>query len=156
MKQVCDILDEKGILYDWYVLGTAFEKSTFEEIQGWFQNNKNVHFIGYKDNVYPYIKKMDYLALLTDRESWGLVISEALILGVPCIVTDFKGVEKQITDKENGIILGMTDTDNSYSAGVENMVSMKDRLKQNVIGKDYHREDILRYWDKMLEKPEKK
>ena len=92
MKILCDILDKKEIKYDWYVLGTAFDTKTLNEIQGIFKENKNVHFLGYKDNVYPYIKQMDYLALLTDRESWGLVITEALMLGVPVISTNFVGM----------------------------------------------------------------
>lgn len=151
MKQVCDILNYKNISYNWYVLGTSYKKEEFDEITGWFKNNNNVHFIGYKDNVYPYIKQMDYLALLTDREAWGLVVSEALILGVPCIVTNYDGVEKQITDRENGIILNMENYDNSYEKRIDDIVDLKEKLKNNVRGKEYSRENIINRWMEIIE-----
>ena len=151
MKWLCEAFDKNNILYDWYVLGTAFKKETLEEIQGWFCENKNVHFLGYKDNVYPYIKDMDYLVLLTDRESWGLVITEALILDVPCIVSNFFGVEKQIQDKINGIILDMDNIDGSYEKRVKDIISLKQLLKENVRQKDYNRERIIEHWNKLLE-----
>lgn len=151
MKWLCDALDQNNIEYDWYVLGTAFKKEVLEEIQGWFKDNENVHFLGYKDNVFPYIKDMDYLVLLTDREACCLVISEALILGVPCIVSNFYGVEKQINDKVNGIVLDMNNTNGSYERRVDDIISLKEILKKNVQQKDYSREKIIEYWKKFLE-----
>ncbi len=150
MKELCTILDKKKISYDWYVLGSAFKPEDYNEITGWFKENKNVHFLGYKSNVYPYIKQMDYLALLTDREAWGLVITEALILGIPSIVTNFEGVERQITDRKNGIILNMNNDENSYEKRVEDIISLKNELKENVNKEDYNREQILNYWNELL------
>lgn len=150
MKWLCDALDKNNINYDWYVLGTAFEKKTLEEIQDWFKENKNVHFLGYKDNVFPYIKDMDYLVLLTDREACCLVISEALILGIPCIVSNFYGVENQIKDKINGIILEMKNEDESYEKRVNDIISLKEILKRNVQQQDYNREKIIEYWNETL------
>ena len=113
-------------------------------------NNKNVHFLGYKQNVYQYIKQMDYLALLTDRESWGLVITEALILGVPCIATNFAGVEKQIINNENGIIIGMENCNNEYEKKIEDVLNLKKQLKNNIKGKNYNREHIITAWLNLL------
>lgn len=150
MKILCDILQEKEIKYDWYVLGTAFDTKTLNEIQGIFRENKNVHFLGYKDNVYPYIKQMDYLVLLTDRESWGLVITEALMLGVPVISTNFVGVENQIRDKENGIIIDMENTNNCYNKSVDDIIKLKEKLKENVKDKKYDKEFIINKWIEIL------
>lgn len=156
MKTICDILDEKAVEYDWYVLGTAFKQETLDEIQGWFQENNHVHFIGYRDNVYPYIKQMDYLALLTERESWGLVITEALILGVPVIVTNFDGVEQQVTDGENGIIVDMTDKDGNYRRKIEEALLKKEQLKNNVRQQDHSRENIINRWRELFDHEVKK
>ena len=151
MKWLCDALDQNNVLYDWYVLGTALKKEVSEEIQGWFSDNEHVHFLGYKDNVFPYIKEMDYLVLLTDREACCLVISEALILGVPCIVSNFYGVEKQINDKINGIILDMNNTNGGYEERVNDIISLKEILKKNVQQQDYNREKIIERWNVLLE-----
>lgn len=151
MKWLCDAFDKNNVEYDWYVLGTAFKKEVLEEIQGGFSENKHVHFLGYKDNVFPYIKDMDYLVLLTDREACCLVISEALILGVPCIVSNFYGVEKQIKDKQNGIILEMNDAEGSYEKRVNDIISLREILKKNVEQKDYNREKVIENWNAFLE-----
>lgn len=150
MKMLCDILDKKNINYSWYVLGAAYKKETEDEITALFKNNDNVHFLGYKNNVYPYIKQMDYLALLTDRESWGLVITEALMLRVPVIVTNFAGVDYQVQDKENGIIIDMNNHNNIYENSVDEIISLKDRLKKNVKNNDYSKEKILERWKKII------
>lgn len=150
MKQICDILDEKNIPYDWYVLGSSFKKEEFDEITSWFKEKNSVHFMGYKENVYPYLKKMDYLALLTDREAWGLVISEALILGIPCIVTNFEGVEKQIIDGENGIILEMENNNDVYQKKVSDIIELKSKLRENISKKDYNREKCINSWITLL------
>lgn len=152
MKILCDILDENNVEYNWYVLGKAFTEEVDKKIKGFFSNNDKVKFIGYKDNVYPYIKKMDYLALLSDRESWGLVISEALILGVPCIVTNFEGVSEQIGNLENGIILDMTNENNSYESRVNDILKLKTILKENVAKEDYNRDNIINRWISLLNK----
>lgn len=151
MKWLCYELDKNNMQYDWYVLGTAFKKEVLEEIQGWFKENQHVHFLGYKDNVYTYIKDMDYLVLLTDREACCLVISESLILGVPCIVSNFYGVEKQIKDKTNGIILDMNNTDGSYEKRVSDIILLKETLKENVQKQDYNKEKIIEHWKVFLE-----
>lgn len=151
MKWLCDILDRNNVLYDWYVLGTAYKQDTLEEIQGWFKDNNKVHFLGYRDNVYKYIKHMDYLALLTDREAWGLVISEALILGKPCIVTNFDGVEKQIIDNQNGIVLDMDNTNGSYEQRINDIVNQKEIFKYNIKRENYNRDHIIRRWIEIIE-----
>lgn len=152
MRWLCDVLDKRNILYDWYVLGTAFKQEELNEIKEWFCNNKNIHFLGYKDNVYPYIKQMDYLALLTDREANCLVISEALILGIPCITTNFEGVEKQIIDKNNGIVLQMINDDNSYENRLNDIILLKENLKNNVRQVNYNRDNIINWWINLLSK----
>ena len=150
MKILCDILDKKKIEYDWYVLGEAYKKETLDEIQGWFKDNNKVHFLGYKDNVYPYIKQMDYLALLSERESWGLVISEALILGIPVIATNFKGVNNQIKNKENGIIIDMQNVNNSYDKNIDDIIILKEILKENLNKQEYDKEFIIKRWEDIL------
>ena len=42
--------------------------------------------------------------VLSDHESWSLVISEAKLLGVPVIATNTSGAQEQIVNGETGII----------------------------------------------------
>ena len=72
-------------------------------------------------------------------------------MGVPCIVSNFFGVEKQIKDKTNGIILDMNNIDGNYEKRVNDIVSLKEILKKNVQQKDYSREKIIEHWKTFLE-----
>lgn len=150
IKTVCDIFEKNKVEYDWYVLGKAFKEDVYKEITGLFDNNNNIHFLGYQNNVYPYIKQMDYMAILSDREANNLSITEALILGIPCIVSNFNGVTNQIKDMENGIIFDLDNTVQNYDTRVNDVINLKDILKLNVKCGNYSKEYVLEKWKDML------
>lgn len=150
IKTLCDVFQKKDVKYDWYILGKAFKEETYREITEMFKNNMNVHFLGYQDNVYPYIKQMDYSAILSDREANNLSITESLILGIPCIVSNFNGVTNQIQDKENGIILDLNNTEENYNSRVNDVINLKNILKAHVKSKNNSKEYVLEVWKNML------
>ena len=119
VKALIDLFAARNIAYQWYVLGAAYKPEAEAEVKGLFAPEDRIAFLGYDPNPYRYIKRMDYLALLSDIESWGLAITEALALNVPCIATAFKEAYSQITDK-NGIILPL-DT-HSYGTYIDRII----------------------------------
>ena len=56
----------------------------------------------------------------------GKQLTEAMILGVPCISSDFKVAFEQIKDGKNGIILSMNDTE-SYKDRIEDIIKNKNK-----------------------------
>ena len=95
------------------------------------------------------IKKSDYLVLLSDNETWGLVLTEAKILGVPCIVTDFDVAYEQIIDDKTGIILSRTKTE-SYSNKIEDILANKQKFKDNLKKFRFSNIQTLNRWKKIL------
>jgi len=142
MKMMCDSLDERNVDYKWYVIGKAYTDEIDREIKNMFKGNDKVEFLGYKDNPFPYIKKMNYYVLLSEREAWGLAISESLILKVPCIVTDFEAATYQINNS-NGIIVPR-ETD-SYSGFIDNIINNKYTIK------DVNYDNSIMDWIKLIE-----
>jgi glycosyltransferase involved in cell wall biosynthesis len=49
---------------------------------------KSVYFAGFKSNPYPYLKASDALVLSSRYEGFGVVLAEALALGIPVASTD--------------------------------------------------------------------
>ena len=106
-------------------------------------------FLGFLDNPYNIIKKCDYLVLLSENETWGLVITEAKILGVPCIVTDFEAAYEQILDNETGIILSRQNID-SYEDKIDAIINNKNIYKEKLKNFKWSNDEILKKWKKMI------
>ena len=61
-------------------------------------------FEGNQVNPYPYIKQADLFVHPSYVESFGIVITEALALGVPCVVTKSLGVMDFLADGKNALL----------------------------------------------------
>ncbi len=62
-----------------------------------------VSLLGFKQNPFPYIKAADMLLSSSMAEGFGLVICEAMVLGVPVISTDTDG-PREILQNEYGLL----------------------------------------------------
>lgn len=73
---------------------------------------ENVHFIGFKrkEELKEYYMASDVFVLLTREDIWGLVINEAMAMGLPVITTDkcIAGLEL-IENGKNGYIIPADD-----------------------------------------------
>ena len=117
-----------------------------DEIKGWFSPYSNVHFIGYRDNPYNYVKNSDYLIQLSDDESWCNSITEAKALGVPVVVTKFLSAKEQVVDAYNGILVDLDCSD--YNTVVDRMISLNQELKDNL--KTFIYEPEVDKWKEVL------
>ena len=144
------LLKKNNIDFKWYIIGGNYYKDIELEITNKYNEFKeNFVFCGFLENPYNIIKKCDYLVLLSDNETWGLVITEAKILGVPCIVTDFEVAYEQILDNKTGIILKRNDTD-SYEDKIKLIIKNKKIYKDNLKDFVWSNDMILKKWNEIL------
>ncbi len=72
----------------------------------------NVHFVDFKtkEDLEKYFNAADIFALLTREDIWGLVINEAMAMGLPIVTTDrcIAGLEL-VKDGVNGFIIPVDD-----------------------------------------------
>lgn len=92
-------------------------------------------FLGVKNNPYKYMKKADFVAVLSDFESWSMVITEAKILGIPVIATKTSGALEQIVDGETGILTGyspmeIADKITTYFENEDKVDKIKNKIRQ--------------------------
>lgn len=59
---------------------------------------KDVDFPGFVPSPYPYMKNSSVFALSSDHEAFGIVIIEALALGIPVVATDCPGGVREVLD----------------------------------------------------------
>jgi len=61
-------------------------------------------FVGRKENVIPYINVSDLAMLPSKRESFGLILAEALACGIPVMGSNKGGIPEQVEDGVNGFL----------------------------------------------------
>ena len=70
---------------------------------------KRIHFLGWVDNPYKYIKHSNILVCTSQTESFGNVIVEAMICGIPVISTRCGGPEEIINNDVDGFLVDIGD-----------------------------------------------
>ena len=126
-------LKSKGLAEDvsWHLIGGGSEYEDFRREVEALGMTDTVILYGNKLNPLPYLRQMDVFILASRYEGKPLSVTEAQILGLPCIVTNYKSAPSQIKHGFNGLI-----TENSYE-GVYGAIS-------DVIGDP----DVISEWKK--------
>ncbi|WP_319535989.1 glycosyltransferase [uncultured Vibrio sp.] len=70
------------------LVGTGPTQVELTELAESLGLSHRVHFLGFQDNPYPFIKQADMLVLASDSEGLPTVLIESLICGTPVISTD--------------------------------------------------------------------
>ncbi len=97
-------LKDRGIAFRWHLVGDGVlwdelrQKALEADVTDCFL------FEGNQVNPYPYIKHADVFVHPSYVESFGIVVTEALALGVPCVVTKSTGVMDFLIDGENAVL----------------------------------------------------
>jgi glycosyltransferase involved in cell wall biosynthesis len=78
----------------------------------------SIIFLGRLKNPYPIIAKSDVLVLISKWEGFGMVVVEALALGIPVIASDIESGPREILDRgKYGLLVG-TGCEESLSAAI--------------------------------------
>lgn len=127
------LLVNKGITdFKWYVVGDGAERNKLEQLTKDNGVSEYIVFVGNKPNPYPYMKHADLFVHPSYVESQGLVVLEAMTLGVPCVVTRSLGPCEFIEDGVNGILAEKSPED--LAEKVLLLLSdtdMRNRLREN-------------------------
>lgn len=90
--------------FQWYIIGQGPLLNILKEYALQKKVNSFIHFLGVKENPYPYIKKADLLIQTSLFEGKSIVLDEAKILGKTIIATNYNTVYNSLKDGETGYI----------------------------------------------------
>ncbi len=117
------------------------------------KTNKNIHALGQKNDIRPYIFISDIFVFPSYREGFPNVVLQANCMEKPCIVSDINGCNEIITHNYNGLIVPAKQTNALKDAMIYLLKDPNKTLElagnsRNNIVKKYKREVI---WNEMLE-----
>lgn len=88
-----------------YIIGDGDLKNELNDLINKLKLDKNVSIIGFKNNPYKYMKNCDVFILSSLWEGFGIVIAEAMSLGLPVISSNCKfGPSEILDDGKYGIL----------------------------------------------------
>ena len=122
---------------------------------------KDVLFLGKQENVSELYSISDLMLLLSEKESFGLVLLEAMACEVPCIGTAVGGIPEVILPGENGYLVPLGDIDSVAEYGLKILKDphlhnqLKERAVQ-IVKERFSSSQIVEQYEKMYERVAKK
>ena len=105
LKPILDQCKQKyGDDYQFVVVGSCYLYPQYSEKIKKELADYNVIWVGKQDNPYKFMKWADSLWQLSDYESQCMVMYESLILGTPCVCTDFPNAIKELTNDRGFVV----------------------------------------------------
>ncbi|MET4560953.1 N-acetyl-alpha-D-glucosaminyl L-malate synthase BshA [Lysinibacillus parviboronicapiens] len=118
---------------------------------------KDVLFLGKQENLAELYSISDLKLLLSQQESFGLVLLEAMACGVPCIGSAVGGIPEVIDHGVDGYLVEQGDTDAVAEYAV-NLLNDEQQLQNfreaamRAVNEKFHSSKIVEQYEKLYEK----
>ena len=113
------------------LIGDGPEYGKVYDLVGKLGLQDQVIFMGRQDNIHDLLAISDLNLLLSEKESFGLVLLEAMVSGVPCIGTNVGGIPEVIEDGETGYICDVGDIETMAKRAIDLLQSPNEWKRQS-------------------------
>ncbi|MBD8520371.1 MULTISPECIES: N-acetyl-alpha-D-glucosaminyl L-malate synthase BshA [Lysinibacillus] len=118
---------------------------------------KDVLFLGKQENLAELYAISDLKLLLSQQESFGLVLLEAMACGVPCIGTNVGGIPEVIEHGVDGFIVELGDTEAVAEYAVQLLQDEEKLLRFreaaiHAVSEKFHSSKIVEQYENLYEK----
>jgi glycosyltransferase involved in cell wall biosynthesis len=122
------------------------------ETKQMIENNSKIKFVGYQNDVRPYLAAADVAVLPSYREGFPNIVIQAGAMGLAQIVTDINGCNEIVIDGRNGLIIPKQDEQALYEAMRKlatdhNMTARMAASARELIASRYRQQDV---WEATL------
>ncbi len=141
-------LIDSGLHFKWVIIGgvAAKDKSEYDLLIDnvkKYHVQENVVVVGNKPNPYPYLKHCDLLVSLSKSETFNNTLTEAKILGVPVVTTNYPCAYESIDNNKEGLIIGFDNVVAAISDMINDKSSIYSTVKENLSAFSYDKEKLL-------------
>ncbi|MGP4075303.1 N-acetyl-alpha-D-glucosaminyl L-malate synthase BshA [Halobacillus sp. K22] len=139
------------------LVGDGPEYSDVHQLVNDLELEGRVLFLGKQENVSDLLSISDLKLLLSEKESFGLVLLEAMACGVPCIGSNIGGIPEVVDHGETGYIteLGNVDQVAYFALKMLTDEELMNKLSANakqVVETKFASETILNQYEKLYER----
>ncbi|WP_165020385.1 glycosyltransferase [Dysgonomonas sp. ZJ279] len=133
-------LNQDGYNFHVYILGEGLDNEDMIANLASLGLKDKITLMGRVDNPYPYILQSNWLLCVSERESFSLVLLEAMALGTPVITTNCGGPADIVDGGKYGILV-----DNSTEGVYEGMKRVLDDSTLSVQYSAYLDKVLIRF-----------
>ncbi|HSD14561.1 MAG TPA: glycosyltransferase [Flavobacterium sp.] len=91
------------------LIGEGEKRTEAEQLAN---NNPKIHFLGFKQNPYPYLKNALFLIVCSKYEGFPMSVTESMACGTPVVAFDgISGPNEVIVNESNGLLVDNQDFD---------------------------------------------
>lgn len=130
---------KEGVAVCFQIIGDGELKEDLLLLRKELDVEDRVELLGFQKNPFPYIQNADMMLLCSGYEGFGLVVCEAMCLGVPVVSTKTAGPTEIIDHNQYGLLCGHDD-ESIYQA-------VKQMIDQPELRKTYHNAGLKRAED---------
>ncbi len=143
------------------LVGDGPEKYPVMEMVKGSSIEKDVLFLGKQENVSELYSISDLMLLLSEKESFGLVLLEAMACQVPGIGTNVGGIPEVITHGENGYLVEIGDVEKvaEYAISILKDPQILEKFRESafdIVNRQFKSSEIVDQYEAMYERVAKK
>lgn len=125
-----------------YIIGDGLLRADLEQLSINLKLSKKIHFLGWKQNVYPFYKEADIFVLSSHYEGFGRVILEAMACGIPVVSSDVEYGPSEILCKGEFGLLTPEGDERMMANCILSLITDKS-LRDKFVEKAYRRVDAF-------------
>lgn len=141
-------LKDEGLKFKIWILGDGPLKNTLFDLISKFDISDFVTLCGFKSNPYPFMKASDIFIMTSLSEALPTALCEAMILGLPTIVTNCSGCREIVDNGKYGLMVNRSVS--CICDGLRKMI-VSEEIRKNFKLKSLNRSEIFND-DSVLEK----
>jgi len=137
----------------WYIIGNGKDMPKLKRLIADNHLENQIFLLGNQINPYTYMKDMDLFFLPSLWEGKPMAVTEAFMLGLPVLATNYLSASEQIIDGIDGIIV--ENSQEGIEKGLRSVLINRNiisQLKRNVVRKDYSNDSEMTKIDDLLSK----
>lgn len=132
--QTLKYLMSKTSNFKLFLIGTGSQKASLRNYVKSVGLEDYVIFLGWQENVVPYIQAADYGMSASIREGFGIGLVEMLMVGTPIFASRNRGHNEVVNEGENGYLFNLT-SPKEFSELLQKHIGERDKFDRVKISK---------------------